>query len=170
MKKILILVALTLSFVNSEAQSAFGGYGHQPTLYRQTTTKNGAGTVKLAGLDTLTATDTGYVQFNMPNDYSMTIELFVTSLTGTLAGTSVLQGSSASTMPTVTSTNWDILTGNTTYCAGCKGASATLTGSGTTRYKWEIPKGQVGDQQYQVRSIVTGTCTATYTLLVSYKN
>ena len=100
-------------------------------------------------------TDTGYVLWS---NYSLTdraYELSVTSLTGTLAGTAILQGSTDGQA-------WQTMTGNTTYCSACKGASATLSGSGTTTYKWFFPKGADVDQYHQVRVILSGTCTATY--------
>jgi len=101
-------------------------------------------------------TDTGYYQFSNSSNVDKLFDFSVTSLTGTLAGTAVLQGSRDGQ-------NWLTLTGNTTACAGCSGSSATLTGSGTTHYYWYLPKDAEIFPYKQVRAIVTGTCTATFT-------
>ena len=101
------------------------------------------------------ATDSGYSWWSNYSGTDRTYELSITALTGTLAGSATLQGSTDGQ-------HWYTLTGNTTYCGSCKGASATLSGSGTTVYKWYFPKGAMNDQFTQVAVILSGTCTATY--------
>lgn len=101
------------------------------------------------------ATDTGYVQFSFTSRVDKLYELTVNSLTGTLAGTAVLQGSRDNV-------TWYAITGSTTYCASCKGASATLSGSGTTKYQWSEPIGADIYQYHQFSVILSGTCTATF--------
>lgn len=173
MKKILFLILIASPFI-SEAQ-VLSSYGHTPWTIRQYTSRNNIGTLIANGFDTLVAAgttpDTGYVQFNFPNAYNMNINLFVTKITGTLAGNAIFQGSYLSTPPAVNSSTWQTITGNTTYCAGCIGASATLTGAGTTQYTWQ---GQEGGgncyNYYQLRIITTNTNTATYTTQIGYKN
>lgn len=173
MKKLLLISILALGFASAMAQNnaetVIAATGHLPYTLRQTTTVNHNGIVVLAGFDTLTAPDSGYVQFSMPNKYSKVVTLSVKSLTGTLAGTAVVQGSPYTQVPIPTSLSWLAMTGNTTYFAGGKGASATLSGSGTTTYEWHFPYDSDDEQNYQVRVILTGTCTATYTATVGYK-
>ena len=102
-------------------------------------------------------TDSGYVQFAYHNKVDKTFELLVSTLTGTLAGTAVLQGS-------FDNATWYTITGNTTYCASCKGASATLSGAGTSNYQWYVPDVAENYPYHQVAVYMTGTCTATYSV------
>jgi len=124
---------------------------HPDTLFVPTTGISGYGT------------DTGYVFYSFSSNVNKTYDLQVNSVSGTLAGTAILQGSTDGQ-------GWHTLTGNTTYCTGCAGASATLTGSGTTHYQWYMPKDADNYQYHQIRAILSGTCTATFsgTQIVSY--
>lgn len=111
--------------------------------------------------DTLSNTDTGYVQFTMNNRFDMLFDLYVTKISGTVAGTSILQGS-------LDNATWKTITGSTTYSA-TQGASATVT-DGTAHYQWSVPvaAGMVYPF-YQIRTISTGTMTASYTGTANYK-
>lgn len=124
--------------------------GHNDTLVIPVTSATGYGT------------DTGYAQFYLPSALAILVDLGVTSISGTLAGTSLLQCS-------IDNKTWHTITGNTTYCTDCKGASATLTGSGETHYQWAVPSDFVWHPYWQVRSILSGTATATYTVTAGYK-
>lgn len=125
--------------------------GHADTLFSPATGIVGYGT------------DTGYAQLVYRSKVDKTFDFTVTAISGTLAGTAILQGSYDNTV-------WYTLTGNTTYCTTCKGASATLSGSGTTDYQWYIPDNAENYPYHQVRAILSGTCTATFNLntTVSY--
>lgn len=175
MKNLKSLFVFSILFFagNSYGQSVTGGYGHQPTLNRQTTSMNPEGVLRSQATYTMTATaasDTVYTQWQNPNSYYQVIDLFMTTQSGTLAGTGVMYGSNASNMPLPTSKTWQALTGVTTYCSGCTGASATLTGAATTQYTWHMPEGGSDYQFYQIRAIVTPTCSATFSTRVTYKN
>jgi len=165
MKKLIAIIALIAIGYSAEAQvrGSFGTY----TPFTSTTgtiNKVVAGTitpVTSGRLDTLTNADTGYIRMTLNSNYAMVFDLSMTKITGTLAGTAVLQGSTDNT-------NWVTLTGITTTCSGCQGASATIT-DGSAHYKWAVPVGAVPFQYYQMRAITTGTCTASYTGTVGYK-
>jgi hypothetical protein len=101
-------------------------------------------------------TDTGYVQFSYSSKTDKLYDLKVTVISGTLAGTAVLQGSTDGV-------NWYTLTGITTYCSGCVGASASLSGAGTSDYQWSFIAGSDIYPYHQIRAITSGTCTATFT-------
>jgi len=169
--KNIILILLIFGFGCANAQNALQGTGHTPFAQRQATYKKSYpyATV-LAGRDTLTGGDTGYVQYQFPNKQNMVFDLNVLYLTGTLAGTAVLMGSSAATMPSPSSTTWKVLTGKVTVCALCTTASATLTGTGTTNYQWHIDENGSDYQNYMIRIMPTGTVTATYTSTAGSKN
>ena len=158
MKKLIVFLALISLGLSASAQR--GIYGTiQPFKSFAGTLYNSRGVAKT--IDTLANVDTGYARWSMSNDYNYTFDLLITKINGTVAGTSVLQGS-------LDGTNWDILTGNTTYCSACKGASATVT-DGTAHYHWALPLGVTNYQYYQIRTITSGTCTATYTATANIK-
>ena len=116
--------------------------------------------------DTLTSSgtsDTGYVQFSLNSNVNRMFDLGYKSLSGTAAGTAVLQGS-------LDNSNWNTISGNVAYC-NCISHAATISGDGiTTHYTWDIPAGFSVFPYYQIRVIQTGTCTATFsgTLNSSY--
>lgn len=107
-------------------------------------------------------TDSGYSQVQMNSRLATMFDFSVTRLTGTLAGAAVLQGS-------IDNATWYTLTGNTATCASCIGASATLSGTGTTHYTWMLAPDDQTFPYYQVRAITSGTCTATFALKAGYK-
>lgn len=118
--------------------------------------------VAVGSFDTLKNVDTGFVQFALNNSYDLLFDLQYNNLTGTAGGTAILQGS-------IDNASWHTLTGNTTYCSGCAGASGTVSGTGTTHYQWYLPQDATSYPYYQIRTIQSGTCTATYTGTVGYK-
>lgn len=115
-------------------------------------------------LDTLTNVDTGYVQFNILNNLGLDFDYTVTKISGTVAGTALLQGS-------YDNQNWITITGNTTYAAGYSGASATITNTaGTKHYHWSVPQDVAPPFPYwQVQAITSGTMTASYNCTVKSK-
>lgn len=100
-------------------------------------------------------TDSGYTLFNYASRAAKLYTLSVNRISGTLAGTAILQGS-------YDGKQWYTLTGNTTYCTACVGASATLTGTGTTKYSWFLPIDADNFTSHQILPILSGTCTATF--------
>jgi len=158
MKHILFIFAFMATAIAANAQSR-GPYGTiQAVSIASATYVTPAGVTKAH--DTLVNADTGYVVFpSFSNVYDMAFNVTVTPLTGTAAGTVVLQGSDNSTF----TTPWAI-TGNVTQCASCTGASGTVT-TATTTYKWIVPSSPF--QYYRVRVITTGTSTATYSSTLS---
>ena len=173
--KIMLIASLFLvsgiGVQNKASAQAFASYGHTFASYRSyTTIGHYPFTVRLNGYDTLTATDTGWVQWSMPNVYLQCTDLSVKRLSGTVAGTAVLYGCNSATMPSPISGLWQAITANTTYCTGCVGASATITGTGTTLYEWHVPEIACDYNQFQIRVISTGSNTFTFTLSDLYKN
>ena len=108
-------------------------------------------------------TDSGYVLFGYSERASKLYILSVKRVSGTLAGAALLQGS-------YDGQTWYTLTGNTTYCTSCIGASATLSGTGTTKYSWYLPTDADNFTYHQLFPILSGTCTATFTgqMIVAY--
>jgi hypothetical protein len=173
MKKIIVLIVLAVVSIGSYAQTFttktpgksgsatrgnFGTYqsfGQIPGTICAVTS-NTVTPVASGKLDTLTNVDTGYVQFTVPNNLDFTFDFTVTKISGTVAGTALLQGS-------LDNSTWFTITGNTTYCASCQGASATVTNTtGTKHYQWYVPHSATNYPFYQVQVISSGTMTASY--------
>lgn len=112
-------------------------------------------------LDTLVDVDTGYVQWTSANNLARMFEFSFTRISGTAAGTAILQCSKDGT-------EWKTVTGNTTYVA-TSGASATITGSGTTKYQWNVPAGVLAYPFWQIRAITSGTVTGSYAATMNYE-
>lgn len=142
-------------------------YGNQSTNYYTGTicavVANTVTPVSSGKKDTLTNVDTGFVQFVVNPSYNLLFDYTVTKISGTVAGTALLQGS-------LDNATWFTITGNTTYCAGCQGASATVTNTaGTKHYQWFIPNTATNYPYYQIQVITSGTMTATYAATAVYK-
>ena len=177
MKQLIFLLSLTCIFgLNAGAQTApvnRGTYGTQSNYWSTpmhvTTT---AGVVKNPNKDTLVNAATGTTYVWIGQGYDLSFELTRTILTGAATTESdILYGYnnngkplSAAQAATVTGT---AITGNTTYCAGCIGASFTSTVTGTAKHLWQVPKsaGALFDN-YFLRTIQTGTVTGTYSATV----
>ena len=182
MKKIMILLCALLVGSISYAQTFTGkstpsnaitstaGYGHQPINYTTGQVCNitqGTVTPVASGkLDTLwraNATDTGYLQWTLQGTYNFLFDLAVTKISGTVAGTAILQGS-------IDSKTWHTLTGIATYCADCSGASATVTNA-TAHYQWYLSRDATNYPYYQVRYISSDTSGhSSYTGTANWKN
>ena len=162
--------------LNGYAQSK--GVLNNSSSYTQSTmhTVTPQGVVKGTGVDTLVNGDTGYVYIWAGQAYDQAFHLITTTVSGTVATTSnILYGYNnggnkltAAQIPTVVAT---AITGNTTYCAGCVGASSTTVPGASKEYIWQIPKscGALFDN-YFIRTIQTGTATATYTGTIVTQN
>lgn len=187
MKQILFLVAILLSCFAVDAQTwtaltppanaiqATSGYGHQDfnyTIGSLWTISSGTVTaVPSTRGDTLKSpavvrtgygADSGYVRFTANSFYGTLFDLSITTLTGTLAGTATLLGS-------IDGRDWKILTGRTTTCTSCIGASATLSGTGTTHYIWELYQEDNVFSYYALAPDLSGTCTATFSGTINNK-
>lgn len=132
---------------------------------------NAAGTAKTANKDTLSNVDTGYVYIDDNANFDLTFNVLVSRITGTIDSTNCVLQACVGTSHGLTA-DWRAVTGNTTYCATCIGASAAVGTPGNTKnYIWQIPH-SVGSQftHYRIRVITTGTQTSTYlgTVTVGY--
>lgn len=154
-----------------QTNAAFGSYGHTPWATQQgiiCAVISNTVTPISKPLDTLwssLAVDTGYVQFTNPNSFNRLFDFSVTKISGTCGGTILLQGS-------IDNATWHTLTGNTTYCTGCGGASITATNmAGTVHYQFFIPKDAENYPYMQCRYITTDTSGhQTYNGVMGYQN
>lgn len=175
---IMILAMFAITTVNAQNQNR-GTYGTQSNFTRThmkcMSGSTGTAVVKGYGLDTLSNGDTGYTYIWVGQGFASGVELVTSVLTGTVATTSnIVYGINNGGAPLtaaqvfaatqVPSTNAYALTGNTTYCSGCVGASSTTVPGTSKKYTWQFPNnaGCLFDN-YVIRTIQTGTCTATYT-------
>ena len=165
MKRIIFLLAFIALGITSSFGQARGTYGTIQPYNSLTGTLYGihSGTVTAVSTDTLTDVDTGYVRVTFANNYDMVFDFVVTKLSGTVGGTALLQG-------TIDGVNWHTITGATDFCAGCQGASATITNTaGSKHYQWIVPVNALPYPTYQVQIISSGTMTATYSMSAGYK-
>jgi len=127
----------------------------------------------LKAKDTLSNGDTGVLFIWVGTAYEKSFEMLTTTLTGTVASTSnILYGynnngqklTAAAAATLAASGGAYAITGNTTYCAGCVGAASTTVPGASKKYTWQVPSnvGALYDN-YFIRTIQTGTATATYT-------
>lgn len=173
MKKLLFLVTILCAFGVS--------FGQTPGYYT-TNPMHLANPDGTAG-GTLTNGDTGLAYIWVGQGYNCTFEMLAATATGTVATTSnILYGYNNNGRPLtaaqaatigcggtiVTGKTAKAITGNTTYCAGCVGASSTTVPGAALTYTWQVPKdaGALFDN-YIIRTIQTGTATATYSAKVS---
>lgn len=172
--KYLLIALCFFCLCDSFAQTAptRGAYGTQ-TNYTTTSMHivTPAGVAKSA--DTLSNGDTGILFIWMGQGYASSFDVLSSTLTGTVATTSnILYGYNnggrkltAAQAATIGSAGTGFaITGNTTYCAGCVGASSTTVPGASKHYIWQVPNnaGALFDN-YIIRVIQTGTTTATYT-------
>ena len=170
MKNIKMLL-IALLFGATAYGQGLGSIGANGTSNYTTTNMhnvNAQGVAKSFQKDTLSNGDTGYVYIWVGQGFDQNFELLTTTITGTVATTSNIlygynnygQPLTAAQVATVTGT---AITGNTTYCAGCVGASSTTVPGSSKKYTWQVPRsaGALYDN-YFIRTIQTGTCTATY--------
>lgn len=179
MKQLIFLLSLTCIFaLNAEAQTSpvnRGTYGTQSDYFGTTmhpiTAQGAVGA-------TLTNGDTGFVYIWVGQGYAKAFDLLMTTNTGTVASTSnILYGVNnngapltAAQVATVTTTGITAyaITGNTTYCAGCVGASSTTVPGTAKHYVWQVPN-NAGAQfdNFIIRTIQTGTATATFSAKIT---
>jgi len=165
MKKIISLIAFIAIGFCASAQTGRGIYGTiQPfTFHGVSTYSVVAGVYKpITVVDTF-GVDTTAGQWTFNNNYDVVVDMAITKISGTVAGTATLQGS-------MDNATWYAITGNTTYCAACIGASATMTNTaGTKHYQWYVPHSATGYLYYQLLAVPTGTMSATFNPTVSYR-
>lgn len=178
MKNIKLFLILALGVMLSmDAHAQPGGVSRGPfgTVSTYTATHmncvNAQGVAKGWNLDTLSNVDTGYAYIFVGEGFNMAVDVIYTTVTGTVGTPNltlygITNGGkpvSAASIPWVTTTTQYALTGNTTYCTGCVGASSTTAPGASKLYRWELPQnaGAMFDN-YVLRVIQTGTATATY--------
>jgi len=162
-KQILFLIAIVAISIGSvTAQTARGNFGTiQPALKTQLSCYNAAGVAKTAYRDTLVSADTGYMWTFISNNYNYDFDFLASAITGTVTGTAYLQGSMDSSKLTA---DWRTITGITTYCASCSGASASVSTSTNTHYHWQLPVNTGNQwQYYRIFFVKTDTGKARYT-------
>lgn len=163
MKHLILILAIIAFGFTANAQR--GTYGTLTPVSFNTGAIYGyvAGVVTAKTADTLSNVDTGLVRWTFSNSYNLLFDYTITKLTGTPAGTLLLQGS-------VDGSTWNTITGSTTYCAGCIGASGTITNTaGTKHYQWVVPYDAGTNYKYwQVQAITSGTTTVTYSGTAQY--
>lgn len=166
MKKIIFLLCIMSVFITTNAQT----FNSKTSPNTSTVTRGSYGTYQSIGYtaatmctittNTVTATtsplalphgkiDTGYAQWTIGNNLNRTFDFLVTKTSGTVAGTLLLQGSNDNA-------TWFTLTGVTTYCATCQGASATV-GNATTHYMFFLPANAMNFPFMQGRLITSDT-------------
>ena len=117
MKKLITILAI-IATVSANAQSR-GTYGTlQPYTQLTATLFNNSLTQVTA--DTLKGVDTSYAYFKFNNPYRVLFDMTLTQKADSVSGTVILQGSDDNS-------TWQSITGITTICTTCSGASATLT-------------------------------------------
>lgn len=162
MKNIIFLSVFLMTGITSWGQSnGKASITTTPTVSKSYTPQ---GVVKASNKDTLVNADTGYVWFYVNTNYDLTFDLLTTTVSGTVASTSnILYGAVGTNSTYPASADWHAVTGVTTYCADCIGASSTTVPGASKHYVWQVPH-SAGAQftQYRIQSIQTGTATATY--------
>jgi hypothetical protein len=165
MKKIIAILAFIAIGLGADAQTGRGIYGTiQPFTAQPVSTYSVVAGIYIPvpAVDTYSV-DTTAAQWTFNNNYDMLVDLGITKISGTVAGSAVLQGS-------IDGVTWYAITGNTTYCAACIGASATITNTaGTKHYQWYVPHSSVGFNKFQLLGVPTGTMSATFAATVKYK-
>jgi hypothetical protein len=164
MKKIAVFLAF-IAFASVSFAQSRGTFGTIQTFTQQPVALYSVSVGVLTPItvvDTFTI-DTTVGQFTFNGNYDIGVDVAITKISGTVGGTLLLQGS-------YDNSTWYAITGNTTYCASCIGASATITNTaGTKHYVWDVPHSAVNFKYYQVTAIPTGTMSATFNPNVYYK-
>ena len=134
-----------------------------PTQNKRFTTVtryNNAGTP--VSRDTITNAETGSIGHKVTYSYDLTFNYTITRLGGTLAGSSILKG-------TTDTANgpWHTVVGDTSQCATCVGAKATLTNAASNQFTWRVKASPF--VYWRIYTTTTGTVTATHDLVTDYK-
>lgn len=160
MKKIIFATALICS-----ALIAFGIANDYITLRKRTPQNT---VVAASSNDTLVGAgsrnvDTGYAwAFVRDPKKTMTMDVLVTQLTGSITTTSHIVYGCYDTGSALLTADWEPITGLTTYCAACIGASSTTVPGTSKHYKTVMPANTHNYNFIMARAIHTGTFTATY--------
>ena len=133
MKKIAILLACIAITGITFAQVGRGTYGTvQPISVQQGTAYNRSLVARTTGFDTLRGVDTAYVYFNFSKLYKLTFDLKTTQKADSFSGAAILQAADANG-------SWQSITGLTSLCTTCVGASKTFTlQTGTVYTLWDL--------------------------------
>ncbi len=169
MKQIIALIAIALSLtINATGQGITRTAAGSPYASTHMHNMTAQGVVRNYGKDTLVNGDTGYTYIFVGQGFNMSFDLLTTTVSGTVASTSnILYGVNNNGLPLtpaqVLTADIHAITGNTTYCATCIGASSTTVPGASKHYVWQVPTnaGALFDN-YIIRTIQTGTATATY--------
>lgn len=141
MKKIIVLILLAFGLnasVKAQVRGTFGTY--QATTASTASIKNAAGTV--VSNDTLKGADTSSVNWTFSTRYAVTFAVTLNTVTDSITATSYLQCSS-------NGTTWQSVTGKTSSCTTCIGASKSTTDAyGSNTYSWCVDPDDVGKFQY----------------------
>jgi hypothetical protein len=164
MKKLLFIAVISIGLMSFAAYTSTTMHIVTPQGVAKTAdTLVGAGAAN---------SDTGITFINVTEKRDLAFELTVTTLSGTIASTSnILYGynnngaklTAAQAAALVVAGTAKAITGNTTYCAGCVGASSTTVPGATLKYTWQVPSssGALYDNFF-IAAKQTGTFTATY--------
>ena len=165
MKNIIIFLVLVTIGTGAFAQNKRGIYGTntQFTALPATMT-NRSGTANPSGSDTLRGVDTAYAYWHMGNTYFTNFDLSITPYSyDSTTGAAILQGSNDNV-------HWQSITGSSTLCTTCIGASATITNAkGNNHYIWEVS--QIPFSYWRSRLVgsrSTDTTVVTASAYISY--
>lgn len=164
MKKRIAIIALLLLVVTAAI-----AYVNTSSVMRKATPQGVRYTqAQSTAADTLTGAgarnrDTGYVWVWSPdNKKTKTIDVYVTQLSGSITATSMKLQGAVDTTGGFLSCEWRDLTGVTSLCADCIGASSTTVPGASKHYKWIMLPNTNNFSALRVVGDHTGTFTATY--------
>lgn len=112
-----------------------------------------------SGVDTLRGVDTTYATWGFGKTYFGTFTLVITPYSyDSTTGTAILQASDDNV-------TWQSITGLTSICTSCVGASKTITNAkGTNKYTWSV--GQLTFAYWRIRLV--GSRSTDTTVVTSY--
>lgn len=147
MKKIISILILAAFCMSANAQSSRGLYGTIKSFTPFTGVMYNRSLVgSSTGIDTLRGVDTAYAYFAFGNTYFTTFNLQLVPYSyDSTTGTAILQGSDDNV-------TWQSITGLTSPCSSCVGASQTITNvKGTNHYIWNVA--QMPFQYWRIRMV-----------------
>ncbi len=149
MKKFItiLIAAIGLLAINAEAQPLI------KTTFQYPIVRNAAGTIITSRHDTMVNHDTTYLYFSKHYAYYCGFVFTNTKVSGTVVGTAVLQGTNDSV-----NGPWETITGVTSLCSTCVGASLTLTDATNTKTWMTGPETFICER---IRVITTDSGTST---------
>ena len=153
MKKIIAILAILAVTIPAFSQSQINtDYG---TIYNNSFVAKSA--------DTLKGVDTTYIYFSASVPYWLHFDLTTVQKADSLSGTAVLQArddQNGTGWLTYGSAYWNSITGVTSVCTTCIGATKTYTvATGTTVSTWDVGKGNF--QYWRLRIVGTRSTDTT---------